>query len=327
MIYWTVFWCLTQFVCHLLITKIAISPIFLCSEQILYLALVVNYTFPLSTTRVTGIVDGWYWHYLCTVSENSYCYYSWLGANGLATNLHLNQRWTCLLTHICVTRSWWVKTNPSKICPNLESCKTWFTHCNIYINGLEQDCSNSIALAMELLQSCTKPLVCRLKNCSQLLHTRQQHTCHARAKFQNDSFTDYNVTYKNIHEICTHHYDTHGCSAVSNHQPLNCLFNTLFRLRTMEALKLYICEGNLLVTGDFPHIGPTMWKELSCHGVGILLFSMISENDWYTHAKTWIPRLKHSDWHQFDIDLMRKTGIDELDSTVASVSTVWKPGG
>ena len=27
-----------------------------------------------------------------------------------------------------------------------------------YINGLVQDCSNSIALAMELLQSCTKPM-------------------------------------------------------------------------------------------------------------------------------------------------------------------------
>ena len=29
----------------------------------------------------------------------------------------------------------------------------------IYIDGLVQDCSNSIALAMELLQSCTKPSI------------------------------------------------------------------------------------------------------------------------------------------------------------------------
>ena len=28
-----------------------------------------------------------------------------------------------------------------------------------YIDGLVQDCSNSSALAMELLQSCTKPLI------------------------------------------------------------------------------------------------------------------------------------------------------------------------
>ena len=31
-----------------------------------------------------------------------------------------------------------------------------------YINGLAQDCSNSSALAMELLQTCTKPSTCRL---------------------------------------------------------------------------------------------------------------------------------------------------------------------
>ena len=30
----------------------------------------------------------------------------------------------------------------------------------VYINGLTQDCSNSSALAMELLQCCIKPLIC-----------------------------------------------------------------------------------------------------------------------------------------------------------------------
>ena len=30
----------------------------------------------------------------------------------------------------------------------------------LYIDGLVQDCSNSSALAMELLQSCTKPSIC-----------------------------------------------------------------------------------------------------------------------------------------------------------------------
>ena len=30
---------------------------------------------------------------------------------------------------------------------------------NDYVNGLVQDCSNSIAKALELLQSCTKPLM------------------------------------------------------------------------------------------------------------------------------------------------------------------------
>ena len=36
----------------------------------------------------------------------------------------------------------------------------WCIHTSVdYINGLLQDCSNSSALAMELLQSCTKPSI------------------------------------------------------------------------------------------------------------------------------------------------------------------------
>ena len=38
----------------------------------------------------------------------------------------------------------------------------WIEACNIgrlHIDGLEQDCSNSISNALELLQSCTKPLI------------------------------------------------------------------------------------------------------------------------------------------------------------------------
>ena len=31
---------------------------------------------------------------------------------------------------------------------------------DLYIDGLVQDCSNSIADALELLQSCTKPSIC-----------------------------------------------------------------------------------------------------------------------------------------------------------------------
>ena len=34
-------------------------------------------------------------------------------------------------------------------------------HKHCYFDGLEQDCSNSIALAMELLQSCPKPTIYR----------------------------------------------------------------------------------------------------------------------------------------------------------------------
>ena len=35
-----------------------------------------------------------------------------------------------------------------------------YSHCIAYIDGLVQDCSNSSVLAMELLQSCTKPSIC-----------------------------------------------------------------------------------------------------------------------------------------------------------------------
>ena len=36
----------------------------------------------------------------------------------------------------------------------------WYlTTTNHHIDGLVQDCSNSIANALELLQSCTKPLI------------------------------------------------------------------------------------------------------------------------------------------------------------------------
>ena len=38
----------------------------------------------------------------------------------------------------------------------------WKTLCEYQIDGLVQNCSNSSALAMELLQSCTKPSKCSL---------------------------------------------------------------------------------------------------------------------------------------------------------------------
>ena len=48
-------------ICKLLIDyKILISVLFLCSGQVLYLNPVLEYDFPLSITRTTGIVDGSY---------------------------------------------------------------------------------------------------------------------------------------------------------------------------------------------------------------------------------------------------------------------------
>ena len=38
--------------------------------------------------------------------------------------------------------------------------RVWRTLC--YIDGLVQACSNSIAIALELLQSCTEPMICNI---------------------------------------------------------------------------------------------------------------------------------------------------------------------
>ena len=45
------------------------------------------------------------------------------------------------------------------------------------------------------------------------------------------------------------------CECVSNHQPHECLLNSLFRRRSKKILKLHVtglCEGNSPVTGEFP---------------------------------------------------------------------------
>ena len=48
----------------------------------------------------------------------------------------------------------------------------------MYFNGLVQDCSNSIANALELLQSCTKPMICSNDADRLMLHTlRPNGTC------------------------------------------------------------------------------------------------------------------------------------------------------
>ena len=46
-----------------------------------------------------------------------------------------------------------------------------------------------------------------------------------------------------------------GCDGVSNHQPHNCLPNSLFRRRSKKTSKLRVtdlCAGNSPVTGEFP---------------------------------------------------------------------------
>ena len=54
-----------------------------------------------------------------------------------------------------------------------------------YIDGLVQDCSNSSALAMELLQSCTKPSIC-----NQLYHYELAHGAATSFKAQHIPLPD-----------------------------------------------------------------------------------------------------------------------------------------
>ena len=86
--------------------------------------------------------------------------------NNLCSKMESSLEWiSCItrsvdwrLSHICTVRC----------CYNMVQCSSWYfaQHCSDWskINGLGQGCSNSIALAMELLQSCTKPWKYKYRN-------------------------------------------------------------------------------------------------------------------------------------------------------------------
>ena len=67
--------------------------------------------------------------------------------------------------------------------------------------------------------------------------------------------------YISHHPLRWRHNDSDG---VSNHQPHDCLHNRLFRRRSKKTSKLRVtglCEGNTLVTSEFPaHKGPVTRK-------------------------------------------------------------------
>ena len=113
----------------------------------------------------------------------------WLGAKQV-TSHYLNQWWFSLLMHTCIIRPQWVKEPQGfyfvqclwrkhfphksyydhRYCP--QNCMVrhlqtqgWLAvlvlsliSLHMTSNGLVQDCSNSIADSLELLQWCTKPL-------------------------------------------------------------------------------------------------------------------------------------------------------------------------
>ena len=69
-----------------------------------------------------------------------------------------------------------------------------------------------------------------------------------------------------------------GRDGVSNHQPYDCLLNSLFRRRSKKISKLCItglCEGNSPVTGEFP----AQWAS-NAENVSI----------WWHHHVSWLKR-------------------------------------
>ena len=102
----------------------------------------------------------------------------------------------------------------------------------IYIYGtcIVQGCSNSRALAMELLQPCAKPSI---RTSPSLLAGHPLQWPH------------------------------NGCDGVSNHQRLDCLLNRLFRSRSKKTPKLRVTglyEGNSSVTDELASQGAVALK-------------------------------------------------------------------
>ena len=80
-----------------------------------------------------------------------YCHIESLGCLSLVkVLLWQSLTWTFNYSS-CMTLLWVVK--------NKALCQAELPCCHNYFDGLEQDCSNSSVLTMELPQSCTKPLI------------------------------------------------------------------------------------------------------------------------------------------------------------------------
>ena len=79
--------------------------------------------------------------------------------------------WPSFMFHFCLI-CWGIqvvgtgKSQPPKHKLSYFSGKVIPSVVHVYIDGLVQDCSNSIANALELLQSCTKPSICPWPHCN-----------------------------------------------------------------------------------------------------------------------------------------------------------------
>ena len=93
-----------------------------------------------------------------------------------------------------------------------------------------------------------------LKNVGLNPHNIAQHstTWHNKTKYDKTVCVFYGVR-PTLHIALQ--WRQNGRDSVSNHQPHDCLLNRLFRRRSKKTSKLRVtglCEGNSLVTGEFP---------------------------------------------------------------------------
>ena len=68
------------------------------------------------------------------------------------------------------------------------------------LDGLVQDCSNSSALAMELLQSCTKPSTCFVAQFNRSKNKNEDKHIEAETKVKDQHFTDDIFKYISLNE-------------------------------------------------------------------------------------------------------------------------------
>ena len=78
---------------------------------------------------------------------------------------------------------------------------------------------------------------------------------------------------------------------VSNHQPLDCFFDCLFRRKSKKISRLRVtglCEGNPPVTSVSPHKGSVTWKRFPFDDVVMTpIFCRVQGAPWYATARRW----------------------------------------
>ena len=109
----------------------------------------------------------------------------------------------------------WVKNNKGRLfhhimCSTDQAHQSFIVEFYHHVDGLAQDCSNSSALAMELLQFCTKPSIwsysyySRSPHCK-CLHSQWQHSYHNMCIICINQFVEiwiwkYRIFYGNLND-------------------------------------------------------------------------------------------------------------------------------